>query len=102
MTDDWVAGAARRLMDDIAVRAEAEEATRPHSVIAYDPMTESYTVTGPFPDAHVATVEAERIKEELNQAAGHPGYPPIQTWIALHFPPQDRHAQPPGSAEPRR
>ncbi|WP_270889256.1 hypothetical protein [Pedococcus sp. 5OH_020] len=102
MTDDAVAGAARRLMDDIDVRAEAEEATQPHSVIAYDPMSESYTVTGPFPDAHVATLEAERIKTELNRAAGHPGYPPIQTWIALHFLPQDRHAKAPGSADPLR
>ncbi len=53
---------------------------RPHSaqVIAYDPMTQSYTVTGPYPDAHVATLEAERIKAELNRAAGHPDYPPIQ------------------------
>ena len=87
MTDDWVSAAAGRLMDDIDARALAEEATQPHSVIAFDPMTESYTVTGPYPDAHVATLEAERIRVELNRVAGHPGYPPIQTWIALHFEP---------------
>lgn len=90
MATDGVTGAARRLVDDIDVRALAEEATQPHSVIAYDPMTESYTVTGPYGDAHVATIEADRIMAELNAVAGHPDYPPIQTWIAMHFQPGSR------------
>lgn len=88
MTDDWVTSTARRLIDDIDARALAEEAEQPHSVIAYDPMTQSYTVTGPYADARLATLEAERIKVQLNGAAGHPDYPPIQTWIAMHFPPR--------------
>jgi hypothetical protein len=30
-------------------------------------------------------LEAERLKVELNEAAGHPDYPPITTWIALQL-----------------
>lgn len=97
MSGDWIKRDSSWLMDDVDVRAVAEEATQPHSEIAYDPVTESYTVVGPFPDAHVATLEAERIKDELNRVAGHPDYPPIQTWIALHFPPE---RQPPEAMEP--
>lgn len=88
MTEDCMARAARWLMDDIEAAALVEEAAQPHCVIAFDPSGESYTVTGPYPDAHVATLEADRIRAELNSAAGHPDYPPFQTWIALHFPPK--------------
>ncbi|TPG18197.1 hypothetical protein [Pedococcus bigeumensis] len=73
--------AARRFLDEIDARALTEEAAEPHSVITFDPMTESYLVKGPYPDAHIATLEAERLKDELNAAAGHPDYPPITTWI---------------------
>ena len=77
--------AALRLLHEMDAQALTAEAQEPHSVIAYDAMTESYLVKGPFPDAHVATLEAERLKVELNEAAGEPGYPPITTWIALQL-----------------
>lgn len=76
---------AQRFLDEIDVRAARDDAEHPHSVIAYDPMTSTYTVKGPYPDAHTATLEAELYAEKLNRAVGHPGYPPIRTWIAMHF-----------------
>ena len=86
MSDDTELEQARRVLDDMDATAEAADADQPHSVIAFDASTEAYTVTGPYPDAHTATIAAERIKAELNEAAGAPGYPPIQTWVAMHFP----------------
>jgi hypothetical protein len=77
--------AAYRFLNEMDAQALSAEAQEPHSVIAYDAMTESYLVKGPFPDAHIATLEAERLKTELNEAAGHPDYPPITTWIALQL-----------------
>ena len=73
----------RRFLDDIDATADADQ---PHSVISFDAYTEAYTVTGPYPDAHSATIAAERIKAELNKVAGATGYPPIHTWVAMHFP----------------
>jgi hypothetical protein len=86
MSDDPELEQALRFLDDIDATAETADADEPHSVIAFDAYTETYTVTGPYPDAHTATIAAERIKAELNEAAGAPGYPPIQTWVAMHFP----------------
>lgn len=77
---------ARRVLDDMDATAETADADEPHSVIAFDAYTEAYTVIGPYPDAHTATIAGERIKAELNEAAGAQGYPPIQTWVAVHFP----------------
>lgn len=82
---DLLGGAAYWLLNEMDARALSAEAQEPHSVIAYDPMTQSYMVKGPFPDAHIATLEAERLREELNEAAGHPGHPPIATWIAIQL-----------------
>jgi hypothetical protein len=45
-------------------------------------------VKGPYRDAHNALLAAERIKAEMNGVAGAPG-PPIQAWIAMHFPPDE-------------
>lgn len=73
-------------MDAAALMEDAEQ---PHSVIAYDPYTDSYTVTGPYPDGHSATVAAERIRDHLNAVAGAEGVAPIQTWIAMHFAPEE-------------
>ncbi|QGN58897.1 hypothetical protein [Nostocoides sp. HKS02] len=78
--------AGRRFLDEMDAAALTADADQPHSVIAYDPFTDSYTVTGPYPDGHTATVAAEHIKEQLNSAAGALGYPEIQTRVALHFP----------------
>lgn len=53
------------------------DCVRPHDVLIHR--------QGPVPDAHAATIEAERYAEELNRAVGHAGYPAIRTWIAIHF-----------------
>lgn len=83
--DDPQLQAVHRYLDEIDAQALTEEAGLPHSVIAYDPMTESYLVKGPYPDAHIATLEAQRLKDELNKAVGEPGYPPIATWVAMQL-----------------
>ena len=70
--DDPQLQAVHRYLDEIDAQALTEEAGLPHSVIAYDPMTESY-------------LEAQRLKDELNKAVGEPGYPPIATWVAMQL-----------------
>ena len=88
--DDPLLRAAQNFLDEVDVQALTQDATEPHSVIAYDPMAKSYLVKGPYPDAHIATLEAERLKDELNEAAGHPDYPPIRTWIATQLAADDQ------------
>ena len=60
-------------------------------------MAKSYLVKGPYPDVHISTLEAERPKDELDDAAGHPDYPPIRTWIATQLAPDDRECRGQGS-----
>lgn len=80
--------AARHLLDDLDTKALSSDADQPHSVISYDPFTNSYMVKGPYRDAHIAILAAERMKAELNGAIGAPG-PPIHAWVAMHFPPDE-------------